>query len=162
MNERGDPFAGLLLELEEQGRRVQPPGWCLGRVLEIGEGKLKILANGHVLDEEDLWVAPQLLAGYEKDVELKLELEAPESGKANLNIGGASVSTLIMVAGDIISSIPLYNLPGTLTGTVQGKVTLLTDRIQKDDWVVLLPDVNEEFYYVMTKVVKPHDPAAAD
>ena len=107
-------------------------------------------------------MAPQLLAGYEKDVELKLELEAPESGKANLNIGGASVSTLIMVAGDIISSIPLYNLPGTLTGTVQGKVTLLTDRIQKDDWVVLLPDVNEEFYYVMTKVVKPHDPAAAD
>lgn len=93
MNERGDPFAGLLLEMQEQGRRVQPPGWCLGRVLEIGEGKLKILANGHVLDEEDLWVPPQLLAGYEKDVELKLELEAPESGKANLNIGGASVAT---------------------------------------------------------------------
>ena len=44
MNERGDPFAGPLLEMQEQGRRVQPPGWCLGRVLEIGEGKLKILA----------------------------------------------------------------------------------------------------------------------
>ena len=34
---------------------------------------------------------------------------------------------------------------------------LLENRLKVGDWVVLLPDETEEFYYVLTKVVQPHD-----
>ena len=162
MNARGDPYAGLLLEMRRQGKAVQPPGWCLGKVLDVGPDKLLIQADGHVLDSEDLWVAPQLLAGYEEDVQVRLTLTDPKEGRAVLSIGGALVSTYFEVAGAKVQAIPLYDLPGSLTGTIEGTIELTGDRLKKGDWVVLLPDANGEFYYVMTKVVKPGDIVSTD
>lgn len=163
-----DPFAGLNLEMQRQARAVQPPSWCLGRVTAVGPGVLRIVANGMELDEEDLWVDPRLLAGYEPPVQVKVTLEAPaedeksrasdedeESGKVTLDIGGAYVQTFIDTGLLIVESIPLWELPGTLTGTFWGTLEVLDNRLQVGDWVALLPDKDEEFYYVLTKVVRP-------
>ena len=87
------------------------------------------------------------------------EAEADDETAAphNLDVGGASVRTRIQIGDIVVSSIPLYDLPGTLTGPLEGRMELLSNRLQAGDWVVLLPDVNQEYYYVLTKVVQPHD-----
>ena len=72
-------------------------------------------------------------------------------------MGGTYVQTRIQIGDIVVSSIPLYELPGTLSGVFQGTVELLENRLKVGDWVVLLPDETEEFYYVLTKVVQPHD-----
>lgn len=163
-----DPFAGLNLEMQAQARCVQPPQWCLGRVTAVGPGVLRIVANGHELDEEDLWVDPRLLAGHEPPVKVKVILTAPAEGEeksgsaddeagggVTLDVGGTYVRTFIDTGLLIVESIPLWELPGTLTGTFFGTLEVLDNRLQVGDWVALLPDANEEFYYVLTKVVRP-------
>ena len=150
-----DPFAGLALEMREQARRILPPQWRLGRVTAAGPGVLRIRAGGLDLDEEDLWVEPlhvkfTLAAGAEDE-------ESEEGAPHTLDVGGTYVQTRIQIGDIVVSSIPLYELPGTLSGVFQGTVELLENRLKAGDWVVLLPDETEEFYYVLTKVVQPHD-----
>ena len=65
-----DPYAGMLLEMQDQAVNVQPPGWCLGRVKAIGPGRLLIQANGMTLDEEDLRVNPKLLYDAQENVRI--------------------------------------------------------------------------------------------
>ena len=103
-----DPYAGILLEVDKRAQKAQPPGWCLGTVLDVGEDRLVIRADGMDLDERDLMVNPM-----------------PES-------------------------ITLFNLPGTLSGTIT--VTLKSRRLAKGDQVVLLPDREGQIYYVLCKV----------
>ena len=160
-----DPFAGLALEMQRQAGKILPPRWRLGRVTAVGEGVLRIQAGGLELDEEDLWVDPRLLMGHEAPFRIKLTLSSGEGGEtseATLDIGGTRVRTFFQVAGTTISAIPLYGLPGTLSGVLQGEAELLSDRLQVGDWVVLLPDEQGEFYYVLTKVVRPGDIISAD
>ena len=159
-----DPFAGLALEMREQARRILPPQWRLGRVTAAGPGMLRIRAGGLDLDEEDLWVDPRLLMGHEEPLHVKFTLaagaedeESEEGAPHTLDVGGTYVRTRIQIGNIVVSSIPLYELPGTLSGVFQGTVELLENRLKAGDWVVLLPDETEEFYYVLTKVVQPHD-----
>ena len=159
-----DPFAGLNLEMRRQAKSILPPSWCLGRVTAVGPGTLRIQANGHELDEEDLWVNPRLLAGYEEPVRVKVSLAEgeEETCEVTLDVGGEWVRTYIPIGEIAITSQRLYELPGTFTGTLMGTLEVLDNRLQAGDWVALLPDANEEFYYVMTKVVKPHDVVSLD
>lgn len=158
-----DPFAGLNLEMQRQAKTILPPQWCLGRVTAVGNGVLRIQANGHELDEEDLWVDPRLLAGHEEPVRVKITLAEEESeSEVTLDIGGSHVRTLINTGLSTITAIPLWSLPGTLTGTVFGTLEVLDNRLKVGDWVALIPDATEEFYYVLTKVVQPHDIISTD
>ena len=70
-------------------------------------------------------------------------------------MGGEWVQTYIPIGEIAITSQRLYELPGTLTGTFWGTLEVLDNRLQVGDWVALLPDKDEEFYYVLTKVVRP-------
>ena len=169
MNGSLDPFAGITLEMQNQAKRVQPPGWRLGKVLAVGPGTLRIRAGGLDLDEEDLWVNPALLGGHEEPFLAKITLSAQdteaedaEGAPHKLDVGGARVQTFIQIGTVTVSSIPLYDLPGVLTGVFTGTVELIGNRLKAGDWVVLLPDSNEEFYYVLTKVVQPHDVIPTD
>lgn len=162
-----DPFAGLALEMQHQARRILPPAWRLGRVTAVGPGILRIRAGGLDLDEEDLWVDPALLMGHEEPFPVKITIgaadtETEESAPHNLDVGGTRVRTFIQIGATTVSAIPLYDLPGTLTGVFQGTVELMGNRLKQGDWVVLLPDADEEFYYVLTKVVQPHDIIPSD
>lgn len=161
-----DPFAGMALEMRSQARHILPPRWRLGRVTAVGEGTLRIQAGGLELDEEDLWVDPRLLAGHEAPFQVKLTIPEPQAGEAGdeatLDVGGTRVQTFFQVAGTTISSIPLYELPGIFSGVIRGTVELLSDRLQVGDWVALLPDENEEIYYILTKVVRPGDVVSPD
>ena len=151
-----DPFAGLNLEMQRQAKSILPPSWCLGRVTAVGPGTLRIVANGMELDEEDLWVNPRLLAGYEEPVQVKIALaEGKEACEVSLDVEGEWVQTYIPIGEVAITSQRLYELPGVFTGILRGTLEVLDNRLQVGDWVALLPDANEEFYYVLTKVVRP-------
>ena len=58
--------AGRILDaMSEAGRRQRAPAqFVIGRVLEAGDGVLRIFANGQELKTEDLWVSEALLPGY--------------------------------------------------------------------------------------------------
>lgn len=133
-----DPYTGLLLEVDKRAKGQQPPGLLRGTVLDVGEGRLVIKAGGMTLDEQDLMV----------DARLWPKQEVPF--RITLDIDGASVRTYINTGMAVITSIPLWELPGT--------VTLESERLAVGDQVLLLPepdDEKEQIYYVLFKVVRP-------
>ena len=55
----------LVEAMAEAGRRQRAPSqFVIGQVLEVGEGVLRVFANGFELKAEDLWVNEALLPGY--------------------------------------------------------------------------------------------------
>ena len=162
-----DPFAGILLEMQDQARTVFPPSWCLGRVTASAPGVLRIQANGMELDEEDLWVDPRLLMGHELPA-VRIQLTMPEDAdeedvcEVTMDMGGEWIRTWIPLGEAGIDTHRLYTMPGRLTGVIRGTVELLDNRLQVGDWVVLLPDQSGDYYYVLTKVVRPHDVISPD
>lgn len=55
----------ILDGMAEAGRRRQRPAqFAIGKVLEAGEGVLRVFANGMELKTEDLWVNEALLPGW--------------------------------------------------------------------------------------------------
>lgn len=147
-----DPYAGLLLEMDKRAKSQQPPGLLRGTVLDVGVGRLVVRAGGMTLDEHDLMVNAQLLARREVPYQIVMNLK---TSSVKLDIGGKAVQTKIQTASELIESIPLYDLPGTLTGTVTGTVALDSDRLAPGDQVLLLPDAEGQTYYVLFKVVSP-------
>lgn len=157
-----DPYTGLLLEVDKRAKGQQPPGLLRGTVLDVGEGRLVIQAGGMTLDEQDLMVDAHLLA--RKEVPFRITIQVPGEQKegekvpqssVTLDVGGKDVRTYINTGDTIITSIPLWELPGTLTGTVTGTVTLESERLAVGDQVLLLPDADGQTYYVLFKVVSP-------
>lgn len=142
-----DPYAGMLLEMQNQAVNVQPPGWCLGRVKAIGPGRLLIQANGMTLDEEDLRVNPKLLYDAQEHVRITF---TEDGGEVTLGVYATVESETICNPGQR-TPLGLYGLPGYLSGTV--KVTITTQHLQVGDQVVLLPDQEGQIYYVLCKVV---------
>lgn len=128
-----DPYAGILLEMQDQSRKVQTPGWCLGTVLAV-EGGLRIQADGQELDREDLLVDPRLLAEDGQPKALAMELTTGAvTARVGVNTYGADI----------------------LAGNLLGTFTLPEDALQAGDQVVLLPDREGQLYYVVCKVVRP-------
>lgn len=151
MNPSEDPYAGLLLEMDGRARGVQPLVWCLGTVVTAEPGHLVIHANGMDLDEEDLYVNPSLLPDQRPD-QVAVELSA---SRATLDIKGGNVRTEIPVGSGIIKQIPLWELPGTLTGTLSGSIRRTETALAPGDQVVLLPDGEGQTYFVLCKAVRP-------
>ena len=151
MNPSEDPYAGLLLEMDGRARGVQPLVWCLGTVVTAEPGHLVIHANGMDLDEEDLYVNPSLLPEQRPD-QVAVELSA---SRATLDIEGKNVRTAIPVGSGIIEQIPLWELPGTLTGTLSGSIRRTRTALAPGDQVVLLPDGEGQTYFVLCKAVRP-------
>lgn len=147
MNQQ-DPYAGMLLEMQNQARKTQLPGCCLGRVMEIGPGRLTIQADGLTLDEEDLLVNPMLL--YDAKETIKITF-SDEKNKLTLDVN-TSVNTW-PACSDIELPLRLYDIPGILSGTVEAIIT--SQRLQVGDQVVLLPDREGQTYFVICKVVNP-------
>ena len=152
MNPSEDPYAGLLLEMDGRARGVQPMSWCLGTVVTAEPGRLGIHANGMDLDEEDLYVNPSLLPGQRPE-QVAVELSA---SPATLDIGGRNVRTYLNLGmSGVIEEIPLWELPGTLTGTLSGSARLTQTALAPGDQVVLLPDGEGQTYFVLCKAVRP-------
>ena len=74
---RHGPLCGAESGDAETGPGRPAPRLVPGPGDRRGTGVLRIVANGMELDEEDLWVDPRLLAGYEPPVQVKVILEAP-------------------------------------------------------------------------------------
>ena len=103
------------------------------------------------LDEEDLYVNPSLLPEQRPD-QVAVELSA---SRATLDIEGKNVRTAIPVGSGIIEQIPLWELPGTLTGTLLGSLRRTGTALASGDQVVLLPDGEGQTYFVLCKAVRP-------
>ena len=147
-----DPYAGLLLEMDSRARGVQTPVWCLGTVVTAEPGRLVIHANGMDLDGEDLYVNPNLLPEQRPD-QVAVELSA---SPATLDIGGKDVRTYLNLGmSGVIEQLPLWELPGTLTGTLSGSARRTGSALAPGDQVVLLPDGEKQTYFVLCKAVRP-------
>ena len=125
-----DPYAGIVREMRENSRAVQPALWCLGVVLRASP--LLIRANGMELDGEDLRINPALLPHTERAVALRIE-----SGSVSGSASGMPFSA---------------SLNG---GTVSGTYTLPDSPLREGDQVVLLPEEGGLLYFVLCKVVQP-------
>lgn len=151
-----DPYTGLLLEMDRRAKGQQPPGLLRGTVLDVGEGRLVIRTGGMTLDEQDLMADPRLLPRKAAPRRVTVQLSRTDPTSAvTLDVGGKEVQTRINTGTSVISSIPLYTLPGTLLGELSGVVTWDSDWLAVGDQVLLLPDADEQVYYVLSKVVSP-------
>ncbi len=138
-------YAGIVDLMQSEARRQAPPGVCLGRVTRIGQGVLNIrLANGMELDREDLLVNASLI-GAQKET-----LAILSSTGAALAVN-SPVSCFVQIGEASASLITLYNLPGSLSGTLTAQVQ--TQCLAVGDRVLLLPDADGQIYYVLCKVV---------
>lgn len=146
-----DPYTGILREMRTQSREAAPEGMCLGVVKAIGPGVLQVQTDtGLLLEAEDLWINPL----YAYDNEEELTLVVPTSGEAQLEVNRV-INCLIQFAFQgaqiTINSMPLYDVPGKLTGTIKVR----TRRLKVGDRVLLQPSADGQIYYLLSKVVRP-------
>ena len=89
----------------------------------------------------------------QKGEQVAVELSA---SPATLDIGGRNVRTYLNLGmSGVIEEIPLWELPGTLTGTLSGSARLTQTALAPGDQVVLLPDGDGQTYFVLCKAVRP-------
>jgi hypothetical protein len=113
---------------------------CFGVVLEDykEKGKLKVRADGHDLDGDDLLVADYLHPEYSETKTLKETGRGKLSGNAECAKGGKHSE---------------FEISGVMTPfsvTVQNE-----SRLKKGDMVLLIPDTERQLYAVVCKVVSP-------
>ncbi len=148
MNENGrDPYLRLLDTMRQEASGLAPLYFCLGEVLEISEDTLRIRADGHELDAEDLFINDQLRVNFEEEAEVMMDTPDLE------------------VSGNLHGMIPTCGAgPGhrifEVSGISDGRICDATARykvkyrLKAGDTVLLIPDRDRQIYYIVMKVVK--------
>lgn len=142
-----DPYLNLLNVMRGEAEGIMPLWYCIGTVLEAGEKNLSVQAMGHTLTEEDLKINDALRATWLPDEEMDIAMEdgLVFSGRLSGTIpgcgygGGHSSFAVAAVAG------------GKLC---QEKAKVKTPwKLAPGDTVLLIPDQEQQFYYLVMKVV---------
>lgn len=154
MNENGrDPYFRLLSTMRQEASGLAPLYFCLGEVLEISEETLRIRADGHELDEEDLFINDQLRVNFEEEAEITLD--APELTMTGTLHGAAAPCPN---GGHSFFQVDRITEGCICDETARYKVKY---RLAAGDTVLLIPDRDRQVYYVVMKVVK-HGAVSAD
>lgn len=154
MNETGrDPYLRLLNTVRKEADGLSPLYFCLGKVLEISATTLRIRADGHELDEDDLLINDQLRVNFEEEAEITLD--TPDLTMTGMLMGAASPCPNGGHSFFQVSSIEEGRI---YDETARYKVKY---RLAAGDTVLLIPDRDRQVYYVVMKVVK-HGAVSAD
>lgn len=153
-----DSYLSLLNVMRGEAEGLMPLWYCVGTVLEVSDKSITVQANGHELTEEDLRVNDALRATWlpEEEMDIAMENGPAFSGVLHGTIpgcgygGGHSVFTVDSISG------------GKLR---QEKAKVKTPwRLAPGDTVLLIPDREQQIYYLVMKVVEygavPPDRAA--
>lgn len=142
-----DAYLSLLNLMREEAGGLAPLYFCMGTVLEVSSKSISVQANGHTLTEEDLKINDALRATWLPDEEMDIAMEdgLVFSGRLSGTIpgcgygGGHSSFAVAAVAG------------GKLC---QEKAKVKTPwKLAPGDTVLLIPDQEQQFYYLVMKVV---------
>jgi len=142
-----DAYLSLLNLMREEAGGLAPLYFCMGTVLEVSSKSISVQANGHTLTEEDLKINDNLRASWMEDEEMDIAMEdgLVFSGRFSGTIpscgygGGHSSFAVAAVAG------------GKLC---QEKAKVKTPwKLAPGDTVLLIPDQEQQFYYLVMKVV---------
>lgn len=142
-----DAYLSLLNLMREEAGGLAPLYFCMGTVLEVSSKSISVQANGHTLTEEDLKINDNLRASWMEDEEMDIAMEdgLVFSGRLSGTIpgcgygGGHSSFAVAAVAG------------GKLC---QEKAKVKTPwKLAPGDTVLLIPDQEQQFYYLVMKVV---------
>ena len=142
-----DAYLSLLNLMREEAGGLAPLYFCMGTVLEVSSKSISFQANGHTLTEEDLKINDNLRASWMEDEEMDIAMEdgLVFSGRLSGTIpgcgygGGHSSFAVAAVAG------------GKLC---QEKAKVKTPwKLAPGDTVLLIPDQEQQFYYLVMKVV---------
>ena len=142
MNGR-DPYYGFWEMSRSESMGLMPLYYCIGTVLEVGSGRLRVRADGHELDEEDLSINDALRWNFEEQAELEVA--------GGLLEGMTGVCALGSVAPNFTAT------GGYLRGTYK-----VESRLRAGDEVLLIPSADRQIYYLVMKVVSVHESVSAD
>ena len=145
-----DPYAGLLRVIRDEARGQNPKGLCIGTVISP-EPDLKIRADGHDLDREDLrlpWRLTQrgqtvLLSG----LEWPLTADLPET----IFYGTCIIHS---AAGDLIGEAQVTRPAEVVEGeTAAEAAATFPPPLAAGDEVLLEPSEDGQIYYVIDRMV---------
>ncbi len=145
MNEQGrDPFLGLLETFREEAQGQVPLYFCVGLVLEATETSLRVRADGHDLDQDDILVNAALQVNFQEEADV--DIRAEDTDIQGRFLGYASCAYGAHSLFDIQSMDT-----GHIRATEQYKVK---NRLRAGDRVLLIPSADRLLYYLVMKVVQ--------
>lgn len=131
-----DPYRGILDLVRGEAAGQIHSTFVVGKVLEATEAKIRIQADGHELDEQDILINAALAVA--PGVPVKFQAEGPG-----------------MLDGTLRGTIPSCGFGGGhsmfAVDSFEGTITVPT--LKAGDLVVLLPDDDRQYYYLICKVV---------
>lgn len=151
-----DSYLSLLNVMRGEAEGLMPLWYCVGTVLEVSDKSITVQANGHELTEEDLRVNDALRATWLPEEEMDIAMEN------GLTLAG----TLHGYAGCPNGSHSTFRVDSLSGGKLrQEKAKVKTPwRLAPGDTVLLIPDREQQIYYLVMKVVEygavPPDRAA--
>lgn len=140
----GTEFAGLFKVLE----KPENIGVVTGNVVSISPLTIEIM-DGNVLinsSVHDVFVSSNLLGTYGRDMEGSGQIQFSDSDCGVTDLAGAC-----QTAGDHTHKIESLNINTDYNFT--GKITH-TDTIKVGDFVMVVPDEEEQAFFVVSKLVK--------
>lgn len=142
MNGR-DPYYGFWEMSRAESAGLMPLVYCIGTVLESAPGRLRVRADGHELDEDDLYVNEALRWSFQEKAELQIT-EGQLLGATDACLLGAAHSSFTAQGG-------------YLKGTYKAE-----GRLKAGDEVLLIPSADRQVYYLVMKVVSGRESVSAD
>lgn len=144
MSSGKDPYLDFWGMCRDDTRSMMPLVYCIGKITAVSKEHLRVLADGHELDEDDILIN----AAYQPDFEEEVEL-TDMSGRLN---GASSICpngfhTYFDVTS--VSNDPILTYKAPM-------------RLSVGDFVLLLPDSDRQIYYLMCKVVSWHGAVPAN
>lgn len=153
MSDGRDPYYTFWGMARQEAAAQMPLYYCIGKVLEATESTLRVLADGHELDEQDILVNDFLKPAWEETAEILLQEELTMEGKLN---GAASPCP-----NGSHSYFQVNNIENGKIEDKKANYKPAEPRLKKDDLVLLIPDLERQIYYLVMKVVSWTDGAVS-
>lgn len=153
MSDGRDPYYKFWDMTREEAAGQMPLYYCVGKVVEATETSLRVLADGHELDQEDILVADHLKPAWEETADILLQEELTMTGRL---LGSASPCPN--------GAHSFFDVASIQDGKLEDKranYKPAEPRLKAGDLVLLIPDQERQKYYLVMKVVSWTDGAVS-
>ena len=151
MSDGRDPYYKFWDMTREEAAGQMPLYYCIGKVLEASEQHLRVLADGHELDEEDILVNDFLKPAWEETAEITLQEELTMSGRLN------GISSFCQYGTHVYFDVT--SIDDGKIEDMKANYKPAEPRLKANDLVLLIPDQERQIYYLVMKVVSWTDGA---
>lgn len=145
MSDGRDPYYKFWDMTRQEAAGQMPLYYCIGKVMEATETSLRVLADGHELDEQDILVNDFLKPAWEEKADILLQEELSMEGRL---YGMASPCPNGMHSYFDVTSISNGKIEDKKANYKPAEL-----RLKPGDLVLLIPDQQRQIYYLVMKVV---------